>query len=87
MDIRDTFSNWFALFSGRDNACGKKHQYQSPVLATKAAYNMEVKYPGEIFDVYRCPFCNFYHIGHAVDPTKFGFSVVVNKEENEDTST
>ena len=32
---------------------------------------MEVKYPNEYFDVYRCPWCEFYHIGHAVDPEQF----------------
>jgi hypothetical protein len=45
------------------------------VLATKAAYNLETKSPGETLDpYYECPYCNFYHVGHnyQVDGTKSG---------------
>jgi len=79
--LKATFDKLFALLSGRENACGTKHQYGSPVLATKAAYNLETKRKGEVFDVYKCPFCEFYHIGHAVDPNIMGFTIVKTKEE------
>ena len=74
--LREVFDQWFALFSGKENACGNKHQYQSPVLATKAAYNLEVKRPGEQFDVYKCVYCGYWHLGHAVDPAVFGYVII-----------
>ena len=55
-----------ALASGRERACGQKIRYSTMVHATKAAYNLEVKSPGEVLDPYACPFCGFYHIGHAM---------------------
>jgi len=56
-----------ALASGMERACGQKIKYQTMVLATKAAYNLEVKSPGETLDPYKCPFCDFYHIGHSIE--------------------
>jgi hypothetical protein len=55
-----------ALASGEERACGSKIRYANMVLATKAAYNLEVKSPGEILDPYRCPFCYYCHIGHSM---------------------
>ena len=55
-----------ALASGEERACGNKIRYANMILATKAAYNLEVKSPGEILDPYECPFCGFYHIGHSM---------------------
>ncbi len=85
--LPQTFDRLFALLSGRENACGKKHRYQSPVQATKAAYNMEVKYPGEYFDVYQCIYCDYYHIGHAIDPMIFGFEIIHDPSQEDETPT
>lgn len=58
-----------ALASGEERACGKKIRYANMVLATKAAYNLEVKSPGETLDPYACPYCGYYHIGHQMEFT------------------
>jgi hypothetical protein len=56
-----------ALASGEERSCGQKIKYDTPLKATKAAYNLEVKSPGETLEPYHCPWCSFYHIGHPVD--------------------
>lgn len=56
-----------ALASGEQRACGSKIRYGNIVLATKAAYNLEVKSPGDVLDPYECPWCGAYHIGHQMD--------------------
>ena len=56
-----------ALASGEERACGKKIRYATMVHATKAAYNLEVKSPGETLEPYHCPWCGCYHVGHAVE--------------------
>ena len=55
-----------AVASGQPRACGQKIRYDNPVKATKAAYNLEVKTPGDTLEPYHCPFCGFYHVGHPV---------------------
>lgn len=50
----------------RRKACEGKEKHYSPVVATKFAYSMEQRCPGESFDVYRCEFCWTWHVGHAL---------------------
>lgn len=45
--------------------CESKVQFGTAWQATKAAYRMEEKNPGETFDVYFCPFHICWHIGHS----------------------
>jgi hypothetical protein len=63
----------YALGSGEARACGSKIRYDNMVAATKAAYNLEVKRPGEILDPYPCPWCGFYHVGHRPPKRSWGY--------------
>lgn len=47
--------------------CEKKQIYYSPKTATRAAYSLEEKKPNHTYDVYRCRWCSFYHLGHSWD--------------------
>lgn len=55
----------WALESGPIKACLGKIKHTGPIQATKAAYSIESQRSGERFDVYPCPFCYFWHIGHS----------------------
>ena len=70
------YDRWLALLSGRVRACDGKIVYWSPVVAAKAAYHLEEVKPGESFDVYKCPWCLAYHVGHATDPICYNVEIV-----------
>ena len=50
----------------RRKACGKKIRYETAkdAGAGRHALNRSKGYQGQM-NVYRCPFCGGYHIGHA----------------------
>lgn len=59
-------------------ACGKKTPYETPLTATKAAYGLEAQkaYIDKIdmrFEVYRCRYCHYYHIGREKDRSWFDY--------------
>lgn len=48
---------------GRFYGCLTKVPYASRLVATKFAYALECIRPGRVYDVYRCDFCEYFHIG------------------------
>lgn len=56
----------------RQRSCGDKTPYDHPVKATNAAYNLE-QIRAVRFEIYRCRYCNFYHIGREKDRHMFDF--------------
>ena len=71
-----TFDLLAALHAGPDKACAGKQRFTWPQFATKAAYARECMKRGEIFDVYKCPFCNHYHFGHRMSWFQTKFEIV-----------
>ena len=51
------------------NECGKKKRYSSFDVAWNDCRAMK-KRTGDTFHIYRCRFCNAFHIGHAKNPAK-----------------
>ena len=56
----------------RQRGCGEKNRFSHPIAATKAAYDREAvrKMP---YEVYRCRYCHYYHIGRAKDRSMFDY--------------
>lgn len=47
--------------------CGRKQQYITESTAHKALRMLLKSYPEQLgrLQVYRCPFCTYYHFGHV----------------------
>jgi len=57
----------------RERSHDGKVRYGSPVAATAAAYNLEQIRPGG-YEIYRCRYCPFYHIGREKDRSMFDYN-------------
>lgn len=59
-----------SLTSGKENCCGGKIRYADK----QSALNTKYGFRNDLTDVYWCPYCNFWHIGHkrkAFDALRF----------------
>ena len=45
--------------------CGNKFRHKNREAALLESVRLESENPGEKFDPYRCPHCNYYHVGHT----------------------
>jgi rubrerythrin len=67
-----------------EHSCAGKYQYRNKKMAADAKTNLEInnknrmrfgiadhKNKGEI-DIYFCPFCGYWHIGHFTSEVKHG---------------
>jgi hypothetical protein len=57
---------WVRGLLRRDHACGRKVRLPTRAAAERARQAMEAKHPGHLFDVYSCPWCGSFHLGHTV---------------------
>jgi hypothetical protein len=60
--VGDDIEQWFARSKRR--ACGEKQRYADEREALEAAYFVRL-HSGERLSAYRCPFCRYWHLGHA----------------------
>lgn len=62
------------VFLDRLYSCEGKTCYGTALPATKAAYNLEQIRPGESFVPYNCRYCEYYHIGHQKDRSRYNYN-------------
>lgn len=55
-----------ALGVSRERQCHGKRQYRRKRVAKHAARHVETAQRGGRLEVYRCPWCRFWHLGHRV---------------------
>ena len=50
-----------------ESMCGDKVKYTSRKEARKEGRNRyQLRFTGHRMEVYKCPFCSFFHIGHKI---------------------
>ena len=57
----------------RQRSCAGKNFYGWALPATRAAYLLS-EFRREDFEVYRCRYCGYWHIGHVKDRSIFDYS-------------
>lgn len=60
--MSESIEQWFSR--RREKSCGDKVPYESEQEALDAAYLVRLQ-RGERLDVYRCLFCQRWHLGHS----------------------
>lgn len=55
-----------------DKQCKGKRPYKRRRDARRAKRRIETNTNGEKYDVYHCPWCDFFHVGHKLIPSKGG---------------
>ena len=54
----------------RKNACGEKRKYITRKTARRAKKIYQYDFRGDKMEVYLCPYCEFYHLGHKMGSPK-----------------
>ena len=51
--------------------CGNKRSYNTNKEAKRIRRAHQISFPKDKMDVYHCPFCGYYHMGHKLKLSTF----------------
>lgn len=50
----------------RNSKCGNKIKYYKRKDARTQRNHYQLKFSGHRMEIYKCPYCEFFHIGHKI---------------------